>query len=164
MTIRSSLPGISSIPNAASSPVFSTTSQTCWQFPAISPTRQKAFLADALGKLPDHVAECPQGLVSHVLGGVDAKTIDIGVGDPEAVDDGEMIQGRGTLAVLSFPFHPKVEGLQVEHVALGILREIIPAGNVPFAKKKVGLLELSGPNGAIRPGRFQSCRIGRIKR
>ena len=47
--------------------------------------QEEAFLADAIGKLPHHVTERPQRFFAHVLGGVDAETVEIGVRDPEAV-------------------------------------------------------------------------------
>ncbi len=34
----------------------------------------------------------------------------------------------------------------------------------PLRRNRSGLLELAGPNGAVRPGRLQSARIGRVER
>ena len=56
---------------------------------------EEALLADALGKLADRIAEGSQCLYAHVLGGVDAETVDIGKGDPEAIGNHETRQCRG---------------------------------------------------------------------
>ena len=128
------------------------------------PDQKEAFLADALGELPDHVTERPQRLRPHVLGGVDAESIEIGVSDPEAVDEAKAGEGRRRLAILPGPLHPDVEGLQIEHVSLGILRVVIPIRDVPLAKEQVRPLELPGPNGAVRPGRLQLGAVRRVER
>ena len=56
---------------------------------------EEAFLADALGKLADRIAEGSQRLYAHVFGGVDAEAVDIGIGDPEAIGNHETRQCRG---------------------------------------------------------------------
>ena len=68
------------------------------------------------------------------------------------------------MAVLAVRLHPHVKGLQAEHVSLGVLWVVIPARDVPLAKKHGWLLKLAGPNGAVRPGRLHPARIGRIER
>src|SRR5262249_23897200 len=85
-------------------------------------------------------------------------------GDPEAVNQGQASQGRGTMTVLPGPLHPDIEGLQSEEVPLGILRVVVPVRDVPLAEKQARSLELPAPDGAIRPGCFQPGTSGRIKR
>src|SRR3954449_3027722 len=96
------------------------------------PDQEETLLTDALGELPDHVTERPQRLRAHVLGGVDAETVQIGVGDPEAVDQGKAGQGRGSFTELTGLPYPDVEGFQIEHIPLGILRVVIPVCDVSF--------------------------------
>ena len=126
--------------------------------------QKEAFLPDALGEFPDHITERPQRLRPHVLGGVDAESIEIGVSDPEAVDEAKAGESRRRLAILPGPLHPNIEGLQIEHVSLGILRVVIPIRDMPLAKEQVRALELPGPNGAVRPSRLQLGAVRRVKR
>src|SRR5579864_844023 len=65
--------------------------------------------------------------------------------------------------MLPGPLDPDVEGFQVPHVPLGILRVVIPVRDVPLAKEQVRLLEFPGPNRAVRPGRFQPVGFGCVK-
>src|SRR5262249_17882126 len=46
---------------------------------------QETLFADALRELAARIAEGRQRLYAHVLGGIDAKSIQVGVRDPEAI-------------------------------------------------------------------------------
>ena len=71
----------------------------CQHSTATNLARQKeALLANGLGKLTDRIAKGSQRLYAHVFGCVNAETVDIGIGDPEAIDDYETRQCRGDLA------------------------------------------------------------------
>src|SRR5262245_61832989 len=124
------------------------------------PNEEEAFLADALGKLPDHVTKRPECLGPHVLGSVDAKPIEVGVGDPEAIDESQATQCRGSLSVLPLSPGPDVERFQTEHISLGILRIIIPVHDVPLAEEHLRALELAGPDRTIGPRRPEGVWIG----
>src|SRR4029077_939603 len=76
------------------------------------PDQEEPLLSDTLSELPDHVAERAERLRADVRGAVDAQTSDIGVSDPEAIDQGEAGQGRGRLAVLPGSLNPDVKGFQ----------------------------------------------------
>ena len=109
------------------------------------------------------VAEGPQRLCAHVLGGVDAEAVEVGVGDPEAVDEAtRQARAEETLRILPVPLGPEVERLQAEHVPLDVLGVVVPVGDVPLAEEQRGPLELPGPDCAVGPGRFQPGGIGRI--
>src|SRR5262249_48560129 len=44
-----------------------------------------------------------------------------------------------------------------------VLRVIVPVDNVPLEKEYVGPLELTGPDGPVWPGRFQTRAVGGVK-
>src|SRR5262249_48469040 len=46
---------------------------------------------------------------------------------------------------------------------LSVLRVVVPARDVPLAKKEVWPLKLAGPNGTVWPGCVQPCAIGNGK-
>src|SRR5207244_3103655 len=130
-------------------------------FPAARylPNEEEAFLADALGKLTDDIAKAPQCLRAHVLGRVDAEPIDIGISDPETIDESQAGQGRGSLPILAVPLHPEVEGFQAEHVSFGVFRVVVPVHDVPLAEEQVRALELPRPDRAVGPRRIQGIRL-----
>ena len=93
----------------------------------------------------------------HVLGGVDAEAVEVGVGDPEAVDEGQAGQGRRDLRVLPVPPDVEVQRLQAEHVPLDVLGVVVPVGDVPLAEIQLGPLEFAGPDRPVRPGRLHAA-------
>src|SRR5262249_27351795 len=105
---------------------------------------KKALLADTLGKLADCIAEGSQRLNAHVFGGVDAEAVDIGKGDPETIGDHKTRQCRGNFPGLSLLLGPEIQGAQAEHVALKVLRAVVPVGDVPFAQEHAKVLKLQG--------------------
>ena len=95
-----------------------------------------------------------------MLGGVDAEAVEVGVGDPEAVDEAQAGQGRASRAVLPVPPHPDVQRLEAEHVPLGVLGVVVPVGDVPLAEEQLGRWNSRGqiaPSGqaasSVRPRR-----------
>ena len=56
--------------------------------------QEEPLLPDALRELPDPVAERAKRIGVHVLGGVDAKAVEVGVGDPEAIGEAQPRHGR----------------------------------------------------------------------
>ena len=91
------------------------------------------FLADALGELVDHGGEEARRARVHVLDGIDAEAVDVGIGDPELVRLAQRLQGGGGRVVVDRAV-AQVDVLQVEEVAFQELGIVIPVVDAALAR------------------------------
>src|SRR5215469_13558413 len=126
--------------------------------------QQESLLANALGEFAHGIAERSQGLGAHVFGGVESKSVNVGISNPEAIGQYQAGERRRELAGLLLLLGPEVEGLQGEHVGLDIFRIVVPISDVSTAAELGNVLEFTGPDSAIRPRTFEPGSIVEIPR
>src|SRR5262245_11394957 len=64
---------------------------------------------------------------------------------------------------LPFLLRPEVEGAQVEHIALEVLRVVIPVRNVSLAEKHAQILKFARPEDAVGPDALELSGVGRLR-
>ena len=126
------------------------------------PYQEESLLAKALSKFAHAITENTQSLNAHVLGGVDAEPVNVGVSNPEAIGKHQARKGGRDLAVLLLLLGPKIEGLQGEHVSFEVLRIVVPVSDVTLAAELSEVLELTRPDSSIRPRPFKPSPIPRF--
>src|SRR5262247_4623752 len=122
--------------------------------------RQKeAVLPETLCELVNGRAEDARGLLAHVLHRVDAKSVDVGVGDPVFVTVDETAQCWRGRWVFCTPVHCQVQLLEIVEVSLPEFGIEVEVSYSTPAKEIVRGLQLSGPDSSVGPGRVERRRI-----
>src|SRR5262249_24532318 len=120
--------------------------------------------ADALRELVNCAAKEPCGIPAHVFDGINAKAIDIGIGDPIPVAVDEMSQGWRVGRVFARPVHFQIQLLQIKDICLGKLGIVIPIRDMPAAHVIVRLLEFPRPDRSFWPSSVEYRRIDSLER
>src|SRR5262249_21447627 len=125
--------------------------------------KKEALLPETLCELVNGSAEDSRGLLAHVLHRIDAKAVDVGVGDPVFVTVDETTQCWRGRWVSRTPVHGQVQLLEIVEVSFPEFGIEVEVSYSTLAKEIVRGLQLSGPDSSVGPGRVERRRIRRIK-
>src|SRR5262249_23182968 len=127
-------------------------------------SKKEPRLSKALCELVDGGAEYTCGLLAHVLDRVDAKAVEVGVGDPVLVTVDEVLESWRRCRVLRAPVDRARQLLEVIAIRFTLLRREFKSRDPGLGDEAARVLYLSGPDRAIGPRRVERCPVGRIER
>src|SRR5215472_2933772 len=122
------------------------------------------LLSETLREFVNCGTEYPSNLLAHVLNRIDAKSVDVGVGDPVLVTVDKPPQCWRRRWVFRRPVHRQVQLLEIKEVPFSKLWVEIKVPYPAFAHETTGSLQLSWPDGSLRPGGVERPPIYWIKR
>src|SRR5215469_3927868 len=122
------------------------------------------LLSETLREFVNCGTEYPSNLLAHVLNRIDAKSVDVGVGDPVLVTVDKPPQRWRRRRVFSRPVDRQVQLLEIKKVPLPKLWVEIKVPYPAFAHETTGSLQLSWPDGSVGPGCLERPPIWWIKR
>src|SRR5215469_17354241 len=120
--------------------------------------QKETLLPQTLCELVNCGAEYPGGLLAHMLNRVDAKAVDVRVGDPILITMDEVLQRLGGSGVFRRPVNCQAQLFEINEVPFLELRIEIKISDPAFAVETAGGLQLSGPDCSIGPGRVEGRR------
>src|SRR5262249_19504310 len=122
------------------------------------------LLSETLREFVNCGTEYPSNLLAHVLNRIDAKSVDVGVGDPVLVTVDKPPQCWRRRSVFRRPVHCQVQLLEIIEVPFSKLWVEIKVPYPAFAHETTGSPQLSWPDGSVWPGCVERRPIWWIKR
>src|SRR5215472_18641870 len=108
------------------------------------------LLSETLREFVNCGTKYPSNLLAHVLNRVDAKSVDVGVGDPVLVTVDKPAQCWRRRRVFRRPVHRQVQLLEIKEVPFSKLWVEIKVAYPAFAHETTESLQLSWPDGSLR--------------
>src|SRR5215471_11965153 len=99
-----------------------------------------------------------------MLDRVDAKAVEVGIGDPIFVTVDEAPQGLRGRRVFRAPVDREVQLLEIKEIPFTVLRGKVKIRDPASGDETARALQLSGPDRCIGPGRFERRGVGLIER